>query len=104
MYIQEADDMTANTKNNFELVNIVEELVKTSTRDHMNNIDMCQCEKCYLDACALALNKLPSHYVTTNRGSLLAMIPQRHQVEERVHYDVEVLKALLFVKNNPRHE
>lgn len=56
------------------LINIMEELVRRAVDSSIQNMDMCSCEICRLNACALALNALEPRYVTTAKGALLAEI------------------------------
>lgn len=84
------------------LVNIFEELVRAKVKDTIHKIDMCHCTKCQLNACAIALNTLPSKYVTTTKGALLAQLDVSG-LEERTAVEVEVLKALKTVKECPMH-
>lgn len=85
------------------LINIVEELVMNNVLHAMKEIDMCNCKKCQLNACAIALNALPPKYVTTTRGTLLAEIGVMNPT---FLFDVvvQVTKALKMVKERPSHE
>lgn len=90
------------SENTLILVNIVEELVRAKVGRAINTIDMCQCKRCQLDACAIALNVLPSKYVTTTKGALLAQF-SISDLEFQTAIDVEVLKALKVVRESPMH-
>ncbi len=96
------ENITKEDQSELILVNIVEELVKQTVNEVISKMDMCSCEICRLNACAIALNKLEPHYVTTTRGKLLAKI-----ITEKMNYHTEVLvevtKALMSVKENPLH-
>ena len=85
------------------LVNISEELVKECVRDAMKTMDMCKCELCYLNTCALALNMIKSKYVTTTKGFLLALLESSNNLEKQTDILVAVTKALMIVKKQPRH-
>lgn len=89
-------------KNDVRLVNITEELVKEKVKEMMASYDMCKCEKCYLDACALVLNVLRPRYVTTHKGSLLSQLSAANN-EYQTELTVSVLQALMRVKESPRH-
>jgi len=93
-----------NNKNNDELilVNIMEEIVKYRVKDSMKEHGMCQCDTCYLNACALALNALKPHYVTTEKGALFVKIDET-ELSNSVTILVAVTKAVMQVKENPRH-
>lgn len=84
------------------LVNITEQVVKKKVRAAMAEFDMCQCDKCYLDACAIILNKLPPHYVTTQKGKLLTLVDVS-TLQSQTNLTVHVLQALILVKNSPKH-
>lgn len=84
------------------LVNVVESLVRGKARELIKTMDMCQCDKCFMDVCAITLNKLKPKYVTTTKGELLSQIStfsNNYQSELLV----EVLKALVAVKKSPKH-
>ena len=89
-------------KDDFILVNILEDLVITSVEHAIKEIDMCNCKKCQLNACAIALNALTPKYVTTTRGTLLAEIGL---MNSSFQFDVivQVSKALKIVKEHPFH-
>jgi competence protein ComFB len=90
------------TENQYMLVNVIEELVKNRVKQMMEEYEMCRCEKCYLDTCALVLNSLKPQYVTTNIGSLLAMLSDTG-LQYITDLTVKVLNALKLVKAYPRH-
>jgi competence protein ComFB len=83
--------------------NILEEIVKARTDKLIEGMDMCGCERCRYDACALALNSLSPKYVTTSRGALLSQA-DFISLERRTEIDVQVIKALMLVKERPRHD
>lgn len=84
------------------LVNIVEELVKNKVDSAIKSLNMCSCKKCRLNACAIALNALPARYVTTTKGTLLALLAT-NSLEYQTSVQVEVIKALNVVKEYPMH-
>jgi len=84
------------------LVNVLEELVREKVDSSVKSLDMCQCEKCRLNACAIALNALPAKYVTTTKGALMALLAASN-LEYQTSVQVEVIKALNVVKENPMH-
>lgn len=97
-----SEDITKEEQGELVLANIVEELVKQTVGEVISKMDMCTCDICKLNACAIALNNIKPKYVTTTRGKLLAKI-----ITEKMHYHTEVLvevtKALLQVKEHPLH-
>jgi competence protein ComFB len=94
--------LTQSSKDEFILINIVEDLVKSTVDHAMKEIDMCQCKKCHLNACAIALNSLPTKYVTTTKGTLLAEIGFMNTAFQ-FEVIVQVSKALKIVKEHPLH-
>jgi competence protein ComFB len=89
-------------KESYELVNTAEQLVRKKVRELMPGFDMCQCEKCYLDTCAIILNQLASHFVTTRKGELLTLLDATDS-QYKIDLTVYVLKALQKVKDSPQH-
>lgn len=84
------------------LVNVLEELVREKVDSAIKSLDMCSCEKCRLNACVIALNALPAKYVTTTKGALMALLAASN-LEYQTSVQVEVIKALNVVKENPMH-
>ena len=89
-------------KEELEPININEEFVKACVAKTIKELGGCQCETCYVDACALALNELRPKYVTTRRGALLTEI-DKTRVVNQADITVEVTKAVIKVMHNPRH-
>lgn len=92
--------MGANDK--LEPVNINEEFVKQFVRKIQKDLGACQCEICFANACALALNELHPKYVTTRKGALLTEITST-KVTNQADITVEATKAVMKVMKNPRH-
>jgi competence protein ComFB len=92
--------MVANDK--LEPVNINEEFVKECVRKTMKDLGACQCDICFANACALALNELQPKYVTTKKGALLTEITST-KVTNQADITVEATKAVMKVMKNPRH-
>ncbi|MCK5128573.1 MAG: late competence development ComFB family protein [Clostridiales bacterium] len=85
------------------LVNVVESLVRVKTREMIKTFDMCQCDQCYFDACAIALNHTKPLYITTHKGQLLSKLTTINYGYQAVQM-VEIMKALEKVKGNPKHK
>lgn len=85
-----------------ELHNYMEDVVLNNLNLLLEKEDMCKCEKCKLDIMALALNKLPSKYVVTQRGRIYTKLAE---LELQFKADVvrELTKAIEVVKKNPQH-
>lgn len=86
----------------YVLVNIADELVRKKVREMMAQFDMCKCEKCFLDVCAIVLNKTHSYYCTTEKGKLLSLL-ETTDYQFKTDLVVSVLQAMKFVKEHPRH-
>lgn len=89
-------------KDALEPININEEFVKQAVTKSMKELGACNCETCFANACALALNELQPKYVTTKRGALLSEITTT-KVTHQVDIMVEVTKAVMKVMKNPHH-
>ena len=86
----------------YVLRNYWEDRVIERTRDIVSKLDMCQCEKCFLDICALVLNKLPPQYVTTDRGNLMMKVPSLNTTAE-LELTVLVSRCAKMVSEKPMH-
>ncbi len=98
------EDIKDSKANGSELhfTNVLEEVVKDRIDRLIEGIDMCRCDRCRYDACAIALNSLAPKYVTTNKGALLTQVGYIN-LDHRTEIDVQVLKALKLVREKPRH-
>lgn len=86
----------------YVLINANEEIVKHLTKELMTQTDMCRCEKCYLDVCALALNNISSNYVTSRKGQVIHNA-MKDISESKIEIVVAVSKAIALVKDSPQH-
>ena len=84
------------------LVNIMEDLVKQQVKDSIKDLGACECETCYLNACAVALNSLKPKYVTTKKGALLSKVNETG-LENKTTILVAVTKAVMQVMKYPYH-
>ena len=87
----------------FQLVNAYDELVRTAVLDVMAKTDMCRCERCFLDICAIVFNRGYTHFVNTREGELLKRIPDMN-LGNHVEMMVQVMHAAKLVKDFPHHE
>lgn len=97
------NELTKGDQNEKIMFNVMEEIVRRFVDEKIVTMDMCDCEICRMNACAIALNALPAHYVTSKRGNLLAQISEE-MLSYRTQVLVETTKALLKVKEHPLHE
>jgi len=83
--------------------NYMEEIVFSLIKDVLEDVKVCNCEKCILDIAAIALNELPSKYIVSEKGELYSKVDSLRQ-----QFEVDVIsaitKAAVLVKRNPRHE
>jgi len=86
----------------YVLVNALEEVVKTEVKTVLRNVDMCKCDKCYFDVCALVLNNLKPNYATTEKGAVLAKVGSS-LADIRTDMMIEIGKAIGLVSKSPRH-
>ncbi|WRS27741.1 late competence development ComFB family protein [Oscillospiraceae bacterium MB08-C2-2] len=91
-----------NPHSKYVLINAYDDIVKTMVRQFMDKTEMCRCEKCFLDVCALVFNRQYTHFVTTREGALLAKVPEMNH-GNRVEMTVVVMDAIRIVKNFPKH-
>lgn len=89
-------------KDKLEPININEEFVKQTVAKTIKDLGGCDCEVCFANACAIALNELHPKYVTTKKGALLTEISST-KVTNQADITVEVTKAVIKVMKNPRH-
>ena len=101
-HTQNIQDMTNAAPKYDHLVNLSEILVRERLELVMGKMKVCSCTSCVNDVLALALNSLPTKYVTTDAGK------QYSQLEiYKKQYETDVLaaltKACVRVKAAPRH-
>ena len=86
------------------LTNITQVLVEQKLDALFNsaNYTGCTCTQCKEDIMAIVLNKLPPHYVSTDKGALFERANQHNQ-----RFDNELLPHLIraaqLVEASPRH-
>ena len=86
----------------YSLKNYMEDVVRRLVDKYAKEENLCSCEKCRLDVIALALNELPTAYVVTKRGELLAAVDAIY-IQNKINAEIAVLKAIRTVKANPQH-
>lgn len=82
--------------------NSMEELVFEKTKSIVSKMDMCQCEKCYYDVCALVLNQIQPKYVTTAKGNLMAKLPTMSHKKD-AELTMLVTQCAKMVQGKPMH-
>lgn len=86
------------------LTNITEVLVeqKLDALFQSSNYTGCTCTQCKEDIMAITLNKLPPHYVSTDKGALFERANQHNQRFENEILPL-LIRAVQMVENSPRH-
>ena len=97
-----AQNDAKNPQGQYGLRNYWEDKVIEKTQSIVSKMDMCQCEKCFLDICALVLNKLPPQYVTTEKGNLMMKVPATTAKTE-LELTVLISRCAKMVHEKPMH-
>lgn len=88
---------------NMTYSNLMEELVLNQVDRVMTSVGGCTCPICRSDVIAYALNHLPHHYVSSNRGRLMVQVSNYER-----QFSADVIAALgeaaELVSQHPRHE
>ena len=87
----------------YMLFNAMEEAVREEVRATMNKANVCRCDKCYHDICALVLNNSPPQYVTTQEGVLIKKASALLSMDALTKLSAEIFNAINKVKDNPCH-
>ena len=105
LLMSDHDEKTAARKRpvQYELINSYDDIVKLTVRELMNSTDMCKCERCFLDVCAIVFNRGYTHFVNTREGELLKKIPDMN-LGNRVEMQVQVMQAMKLVRSFPHHD
>src|SRR6056297_131291 len=80
---------------------VVETLAKILEEKDFENV--CTCQKCLLDMCTYALNRLPAKYVASYKGEVYTKVKDFEQ-QSRVDIMSEVIKAIEVVSENPHNK
>jgi competence protein ComFB len=83
--------------------NIIEDLITYKLDELIEETDVCKCERCRTDIIAIALNKLPSRYVNSSGGDIMARM-QALDDQMQANITTAILKAIEMVKKKPHHE
>lgn len=85
------------------VINVAEIIANEKVLGIMERMEMCTCEKCLCDVLALALNTLPTKYVTTDAGrQYIQLETYKKQFETDVAF--ALMKACQTVKASPSHD
>lgn len=93
----------ASVEQHLNVFNVVEIIARENIADMMVRMDMCTCSKCACDVLALALNSLPTKYVTSHAGKqYIQLDAYKKQLETDV--EIALMKACFTVKAAPNHD
>jgi len=81
----------------------MEELVFSKVDEYLKaNQDLCQCERCRLDICAIVLNSFPPKYIVSDKGEAYSRLAALNS-QFKVDLVTAIIQAANEVKKNPRH-
>jgi len=87
----------------YNVKNMMEELVEVRLEEDMRAAGVCTCTKCKADVFALALNNLKPHYVVTSQGNVFSHM-EGSTTQSQAELTVALTEAIRLVGSNPRHE
>jgi competence protein ComFB len=85
------------------LINLSEMLTKELLPSVMERMDVCTCPVCTGNVLALALNALPTKYVTTDEGKQYTQL-EVYKRQNELDVIAALTRACVRVKDSPRHE
>lgn len=86
----------------FAVVNVMEHLVRDKAEGYMRQFQNCTCSRCVEDTIALSLTNLPAKYVVVNKDTISPLL-NFYEKRYAGQITVEITKACIKVKENPRH-
>ncbi|MEG0707078.1 MAG: late competence development ComFB family protein [Cellulosilyticaceae bacterium] len=86
-----------------EVKNYMEDLVEELLVEVLNQMDMCKCQKCKNDVCAIVLNHLKPLYATSSGGRVFMKFDRLKQ-QSRADVLAEITQAAKIVAKGTRHE
>lgn len=96
-------DTNATNAAEFNVVNVMEEVVKERLELFLQETDCCKCDTCKGDMMAMALNTLKPKYVNSRKGELFSKI-NATKIQNTVDIDVAVTKAISVVSSSPHRK
>ena len=91
-------------KTRFYFKNTLEDAVAEEVEAALKHIkNICKCDRCFADICAVALNSLTPHYVTTAMDELYHRVSLL-DIKKQIEIFDKVYDAIDTVKNNPSHK
>lgn len=86
------------------IFNVMEHLVDAKLEELLPKSNCCKCEKCTDDIRAIALNRLPSKYVSTDAGELYTRVHSAMEQQNSLDINFAVYSAIEFVSIHPHHD
>ncbi|GLG02445.1 hypothetical protein Alches_24860 [Alicyclobacillus hesperidum subsp. aegles] len=86
------------------IVNVTEQLATQLLQDsEIYDLLKCKCEQCISDVLAMALNRLPARYVTTDTGRVF--VNASYYLHPQLQSDIvtELTRSALQVSSHPHH-
>ncbi|MCI8416956.1 MAG: hypothetical protein HFI33_05545 [Lachnospiraceae bacterium] len=88
----------------FHFINVMEELIMQHDLDNiLKQYNVCTCNRCKADVCALTLTRLPAKYVVAGKNSLSPIL-NYYKSRYRVGILAELSKACGTVREHPHHK
>lgn len=90
---------------NVKLINVTEEIVRGLVSFLLHGVEyqtFCHCEQCEMDVNAIALNALPTRYITSEKARD-AVFNQLNSPENIEEINKQIIRALHIVDRNPHH-
>ena len=86
------------------IVNVMEHMVDAKLEELLPRSNCCKCQKCTDDIRALALNRLPAKYVSTDLGELYTRVNSAMEQQSSLDINFAVYSAIEFVSSHPHHD
>lgn len=84
------------------LHNVMEDIVIHKLDQLINDLGVCDCLQCRLDIASYSLNRLPSKYVVTTQGEVMAKFDSLNS-QFNTSIISTITNAAEVIKKNPRH-
>ena len=87
----------------YHFVNVMELLLlRQDLNSYLEQYNVCTCDRCMADVCALVLTGLPAKYVVTNKDSVSPILGY-YESKFKIYMLTELIKACNKVRESPRH-
>ena len=84
------------------IINVMEAFVAERLDEMLKTESCCKCERCLDDMKAIALNKLPSKYVSSHNGELFSKLDSMIR-QNSVDINIAIAAAIDAVSKRPSH-